>query len=262
MAALSLATDLGMGRPLEHELGICLAALELAERLGCSREECSDVYYVALLTNVGCTGAARYFASWVGRDEIHFLRALRSVGFGSEPSEDLRFLVRRLADDRPLPERARLLARMLARGEKQGELMAANLCEGATVLARRLHMPDAVAAALGQLMERWDGKGVPRHVAAEEISRSLRIVCVVHDLVVIADARGREAAIASLERRRGRAYDPAVVDAALAEPDALLRAADAADAWERVIDAEPGPVATISRAGLASSPARSVSSPT
>ena len=36
MAALSLATDLGLGQPLEHELGVCLSALELADRLGCA----------------------------------------------------------------------------------------------------------------------------------------------------------------------------------------------------------------------------------
>jgi HD-GYP domain-containing protein (c-di-GMP phosphodiesterase class II) len=252
MAALSLATDLGMGRPLEHELGVCLVALELAERLGCSAQERSDVYYVALLAHVGCTGAAPYFAGWVGGDEIRFLRGARAVGLGSEPSEDLRHVVRRLADDRPLPERARLVAKMLAAGSKQAELLAASMCEGATLLARRLQMPKAVALALGQLMERWDGKGLPAGVAGEEISRPLRVVCVAHDLVVIADARDREAAIAALERRRGRGYDPHVVDAALADPDALLRAADVADAWQGVIDAEPQPVATISSGGLAS----------
>ena len=58
MAALSLATDLGLGQALEHELGICLAALELADRLGCKPEERSDVYYVALLAHVGCTAGA------------------------------------------------------------------------------------------------------------------------------------------------------------------------------------------------------------
>ena len=252
MAALSLATDLGMGRPLEHELGVCLAALELADRLGCSAGECSDVYYVALLAHVGCTGAAPYFASWAGGDEIHFLRGARVVGLGSEPSEDLRHVVRRLADDRPLPERARRVVTMLAGGDRQAELMAANLCEGATLLAQRLHMPEAVSFALGQLMERWDGKGLPGAAAGEEISRPLRVVCVVHDLVVIAAARDREAAIAALERRRARGYDPQVVDAALVDPDALLRAADVPDAWQAVIDAEPQPAATISSAGLAS----------
>ena len=44
MASLSLATDLGLGQPLEHALKVCLSALELADRLGCSREESSDVY--------------------------------------------------------------------------------------------------------------------------------------------------------------------------------------------------------------------------
>ena len=165
MAALSLATDLGLGQPLEHELGVCLSALELADRLGCSAEERSDVYYVALLVHVGCTAAAPYFASWVGGDEIHFQRGAQRPGPASEPREDMRYLVRRFADDRPLPERARLVAKMLVGGQKQFELAAANLCEGGRLLARRLHLPDEVARALGQVTERWDGKGVPGKLA-------------------------------------------------------------------------------------------------
>ncbi|MGH2968535.1 MAG: HD domain-containing phosphohydrolase, partial [Solirubrobacteraceae bacterium] len=239
MAALSLATDLGLGRPLEHELGVCLSALELADRLGCTAEECSDVYYVALLVHVGCTAAAPYFASWVGGDEIHFQRGASVTGPASEPREDMRHLLSRFADDRPLPERARLVARMLATGQRQFEQVAASLCEGGMLLARRLHLPDEVGLALGQVTERWDGKGVPGKAAGEEISRPLRIVRVVHDFVAIAQARDIEAAIEALERRRGRGYDPAIVDAALAEPAALLRATDVPDAWERVIDAEP-----------------------
>jgi HD-GYP domain-containing protein (c-di-GMP phosphodiesterase class II) len=252
MAALSLATDLGLGQPLEHELGVCLSALELADRLGSTAEECSDVYYVALLAHVGCTAAAPYFASWVGGDEIHFQSGVQVLGPASEPSEDLRYLVRRLADDRPLPERARLVAKQLVGGQKQFGLAAANLCESGRLLARRLHMPDEVARALGQVTARWDGKGVPGDVTGEEISRPLRIVRVAHDFVAVAHGRDREAAIEALERRRGRGYDPRVVDAALAEPEGLLRAADVADAFGRVVDAEPQPVATISSAGLES----------
>ena len=251
MAALSLATDLGLGRPLEHEIGVCLAALELADRIGCDSEERSEVYYVALLAHVGCTGAAPYFASWVGGDEIHFMQGFRGVGLGADPSEELRHLVRRMADDRPLPERGRLLGKLLAGGQKPTALMAANLCEGASVLARRLHMPEAVALAVGQLFERWDGKGLSG-AAGEQIARPMRIVCVAHDLVAIAGARDEEAALGALERRRGRGYDPAIVDAALAQPGTLLGSAGVPDAWERVLAAEHEPVATISGAGLAS----------
>jgi HD-GYP domain-containing protein (c-di-GMP phosphodiesterase class II) len=250
MASLSLATDLGLGRPLEHELGVCLASLELADRLGCSAEERSDVYYVALLAHVGCTGAAPYLASWVGGDEINFQGSLLALGFGSDPGEDARHLVRRLADDRPLPERARRVAATLVGGQRRFELMAANLCEGGRLLAGRLRLPEPVATALDQLLERWDGKGTPGRVAGEELSRPLRVVHVAHDFVGLAGTRGHEGAVAALERRRGRGYDPAVVDAALADSAALLPAADGV--WERVIEAEPRPYATISSAELAS----------
>ena len=96
---------------------------------------------------------------------------------------------------------------------------------------------------------RWDGKGVPADVAGEQISRPLRIVHVAHDFVAVARARDRAAALEALGRRRGRGYDPRIVDVALAEPEALLRAADAPDGFGRVLDAEPKPVATISSAG-------------
>ena len=250
MAALSLATDLGLGRPLEHELGVCLSAVELADRLGCSREERSDVYYVALLVHLGCTAAASDFASWVGGDEIHFHSGAQVLGPASEPIETVRFLVRRLADDRPLGARARLVARQLVGGRRQFELAAAHLCEGGRLLARGLHLRAEVARALGQVTARWDGKGVPAGVAGEQISRPLRIVLVAHDFVAVARGRDRDAALEALGRRRGRGYDPRVVDAALAEPDALLRAADAPDGFGRVLDAEPRPVETISSEGI------------
>ena len=250
MAALSLATDLGLGRPLEHELGVCLAALELADRLGCDPEERSEVYYVALLAHLGCTAAAPYLASWAGGDEIYLQRGASLLGPASEPSEDLRYFVRGFAGDRPLPERARLVAKMLAAGRKRFEEMAANLCEGGMLLARRLHLPEEVALALAQVTERWDGKGFPGAAAGEQISRPLRIVRVAHDFVEVAHARDSEAAVEVLGRRRGRGYDPGVVDAALAAPGDLLRATDGPDTWERVIEAEPQPVTTISTAGL------------
>jgi HD-GYP domain-containing protein (c-di-GMP phosphodiesterase class II) len=250
MAALSLATDLGLGQPLEHELGVCLAALELAERLGCDPEEASHVYYVALAAHVGCTGVAPHFAEWVGGDDIHFQSGVQVLGPVSEPAEDLRHFLRHFADDRPLRERVILLGRLLIAGDARAKLMAANLCEGAAVLARRLHLPDEVTRALAQLTERWDGKGFPGEAAGDEISRPLRILRVAQDLVTIARAQDLRAAIAALERRRGRGYDPEVVDVALADPDALSRAGEVSDVWERVIDAEPEPVATISAAGL------------
>jgi hypothetical protein len=43
VAALSLATDLGMGSPLEQELRSCLVAVRLGEQLGLDEDELAHV---------------------------------------------------------------------------------------------------------------------------------------------------------------------------------------------------------------------------
>jgi len=57
IAALSIATDLGMGQPLEFALGSCILAVRLGDSLGLSQQELREVYYQALLRYVGCDAA-------------------------------------------------------------------------------------------------------------------------------------------------------------------------------------------------------------
>src|SRR5437016_11234518 len=68
VAALSLGIDLGFGQPMEHVLRQCLIALRLAERSGLDQESRADVYYTALLVNVGCHSDAHEQAKWFGDD--------------------------------------------------------------------------------------------------------------------------------------------------------------------------------------------------
>src|SRR5258705_4969549 len=99
VAALSLGVDLGFGQPMEHVLRQCLIALRLAERVGLDDEARADVYYTALLVNVGCHSDAHEQAKWFGDDialksgkydhQISSVRAavagLRLVGAGNPP---------------------------------------------------------------------------------------------------------------------------------------------------------------------------------
>lgn len=59
VAGLSLATDLGMGQPLEQALRTCLIALSLGERAGVEQEQLAAIFYVALLRFLGCNADAR-----------------------------------------------------------------------------------------------------------------------------------------------------------------------------------------------------------
>jgi hypothetical protein len=58
IAALSLATDLGIGVSLEHGLRSTLVGMRLCDRLGVDPETASQTYYGCLLFYVGCTAPA------------------------------------------------------------------------------------------------------------------------------------------------------------------------------------------------------------
>ena len=57
LAAVSLATDLAHDVPAESALRDSLLAVELARLAGWSEPDLSDVFYLALLYHIGCTGA-------------------------------------------------------------------------------------------------------------------------------------------------------------------------------------------------------------
>ena len=69
VAALSLATDLGMGVPLEHGLQSTLFAMRLADHVGVDAETASQTYHACLLFYVGCTANADVAAEIFGADD-------------------------------------------------------------------------------------------------------------------------------------------------------------------------------------------------
>src|ERR1041384_8520822 len=68
-ASLSLATDLGMGQPMEFALSSCILAVRLAEKCGYSEEALREVYYQALLRYIGCNAETDWLASIVGDEQ-------------------------------------------------------------------------------------------------------------------------------------------------------------------------------------------------
>ena len=67
IAALSLATDLGIGVPLEHGLQATLVAMRLSQRLDADVATAQEAYYLCLLFYVGCTAVAPYWRAMATR---------------------------------------------------------------------------------------------------------------------------------------------------------------------------------------------------
>src|SRR4051794_31921200 len=226
LATLSLGTDLGMGQPMEHVLRQLLIALRLAERLGLADAERRVVYYVSLLSWVGCHVDAYEQAKWFGDDTV-LKGDFRQVDFGN-PLPTAAFL-----------ERAQVGNAFVADGRRAVEEMIENHWLATNEFATQLGLEPEVCESLYQTFERWDGKGVPAEARRDEISMTARLVNLADVVEVYHRARGVHAAIAVARERSGTQFDPALVELFCDEAPQLFDELDALASWDGVIGAEP-----------------------
>jgi HD-GYP domain-containing protein (c-di-GMP phosphodiesterase class II) len=240
IAALSLATDLGIGVPLEYGLQSTLVAMRLGERLGVDSDTASETYYACLLFYVGCTADAEVAAETFGDDDALTTYAM-PARFGSRP-EMMAGILRALATSgSPAPVRVMQIARGMPRAAREFKGHIAAFCEVAQMLTDWLGLPASMQGLFGFLVERWDGKGLPGRARHEEIPLPVRIASVARDAAFQRMLGGTELAARVVRKRAGGAFDPAVA-IPLADAAGELLALDAdASAWEETLACEPGP---------------------
>lgn len=239
--ALSLASDLGTGQPMEHGLRTCWLSLAVADALGLDASTRSCVYYVALLRFLGCTSDASETAVLSGGDDLAF-NATMAPMLGAQAGEGARFFVRHLAEEVPLHRRlGRVAAAMADPGMERRSL--SGHCEVAARLGDRLGLAEDVHVALGHAYERWDGKGYPAGLKGEEVPLAIRVVAAARD-AELWSRRGWDVAREVLARRRGHAHDPTVVDVIIEGGEHRVGEIGD-DACAAVLDAEPAPVLTV-----------------
>jgi HD-GYP domain-containing protein (c-di-GMP phosphodiesterase class II) len=239
VAALSLATDLGTGQPLEHALRTCLLSLELARRSGVATADLADVYYLALLRFVGCTADAAETAAASGGDDIAFIGAMSPAWMGST-GEQVRAMAGATGPDAPLPRRLRLL--LAAFADTQGAVRSIGAhCEAAQMLSVRLGVSSGVTESLGLAFERWDGTGIPGRHLGQEVPAPVRVVVVARDIELWTRLADLDTAVEVVRGRAGKAYDPAVAAAFVDDPRGVLEMARTDDIWQATLAAEPTP---------------------
>jgi HD-GYP domain-containing protein (c-di-GMP phosphodiesterase class II)/DNA-binding CsgD family transcriptional regulator len=240
LASVSLATDLGTGQPMGHALRTCAIAVALAEAMGCAPDEVRTVHQFALLRFLGCTADAAETAVLAGGDDLALNAAMAPVVMGSGAQMLGRF-VRSVAPGQPRMRRLELVARGLA--DPGGTERSLSMhCEVGAMLAERAGLERPVVEALAHAYERWDGKGFPARLKGDAIPLAVRVVVVARDAdlaTMLGDDPGEW-----MSERRGRAYDPAVVDA-FGEVGGAVLSELGDDEWEVVLAREPEPVATV-----------------
>ena len=248
MAALSLATDLGMGQPMEFALSSCILGVRLAEKCGYSDEALREVYYQALLRYIGCNAETDWLASIVG-DEQALRTDFARIDNGDVSAVLSTFVgaIRQAnAGDSTLN-----IARAIGRGllaSSHVKPMFAGHCEVAQRLAERFGFDKNIVYGLGQLYERWDGKGSPKGIKGEAIAPAALVVTLAQDMVIFHRLGGLDTALNIARERKGSAYAPVLVDVFCAHAEELCKGLDSESSWSEVLDLEPGSHAALTEA--------------
>jgi len=217
LGALSSAADLAAGVPAETSLRVCILSTALAGRLGLSGEQTSDVYYAGLLRHLGCTGLAHEVAGRAGGDDHEGQRFVDGLDLStvSEP-------------ERPLFAKA-----------------LGGVCQQALTLAADLSMSPGVVLTLGQLHERYDGRGV-----AELQGDAIDVVARTLHVAMLAETLHRQGGWSrvkeEIQRRCGAHLDPEIAKLFLVDSSYFFPMLTASSLWDVYLDAEPGAPAQIS----------------
>ncbi len=238
VGALSLATDLGTGQPLEHALRTAVLAVRLGELAGASAKELADTYYVALLHASGCTSNGHEAGLLYGDDITH--RAAFYLIDTTNRDEVLGFYRAHIGAGQPPEVRAALIEDAIANAGPRARDAFATMCEIAQRFAGWLELGSNVQASLEYVFSRWDGRGFP-DIRGDAIPLSMRLLHVARDISLFLSAAGPDEARSVLERRSDAAYDPRLVVIALQNFDELLSDLDETRMWEQALEIEPFP---------------------
>lgn len=214
LSALSYALDLTEGQPMGHSVRACIIGMRLAEQIGIRAAERGDLYYSLLLKDAGCSSNSSRLFHIVTADEIRAKRDVKLTDWTRVGWESLHYALTHVATGLPFVQRMRRLAEVAATQQQDSCALVKIRCERGADIAKQLGFSDAVVSSIYSLDEHWDGHGYPDGLRHEEIPLFSRIANLSQTLEVFYAERGPAAAIEAALRRRGRWFDPELVNAA------------------------------------------------
>jgi HD-GYP domain-containing protein (c-di-GMP phosphodiesterase class II) len=247
LMTLAYATDLATGHSRDFALRSCVLGMRFAEVAGLDQDSRRSIYHQALLRYIGCNADTHLLAAAWG-DEITLRRELHHIDMGNR-AEFVEIFVRAIARKFPRasPEDvAKAVERGLAEAPQVNIPILSGHCEVAQRIAERIGLPTEIRENLGQIYERWDGKGLPRGLSGKAVKFPVRVVTMAQDAIALNDLHGFEGMKEMIAKRAGGAYEPELVEMFLAHADELLAGLDGPVDRDMILALEPAPHSMLS----------------
>jgi HD-GYP domain-containing protein (c-di-GMP phosphodiesterase class II) len=248
--ALAYATDLATGHSRDFALRSCVLAMRLAKIAKLDEQMSRAVYHQALLRYIGCNADTHLLAAAWG-DEISLRRDLHRIDMGDRAAFVEIFVraITRTLPDAPPEELAKAVQRGLAEAAQVNIPILSGHCEVAQRIAERIGLSDELRENLGQIYERWDGRGLPRGLAGDAVKFPVRVVTLAQDVVALVDIHGFETMTAMIAKRAGGAYEPELAQVFLTHAETVLAGFDGPVDRETILALEPAPHALLDEEG-------------
>jgi putative nucleotidyltransferase with HDIG domain len=189
--------------------------MRIADVLRLDRDLRSPLFYALLMKDLGCSSNAARFAALFGADD-HGVKADLKVTNWSHAIESFRFVARNVAPGQFWLRRVWQLLGVLSRGPEGAREVVVTRCERGADIARMLGFPEQTAHAIRALDEHWDGAGQPYALKGDAIPLLARILGLAQTFEVFLTTHGIDTAFDMAVARRGRWFDPVMVEALLA----------------------------------------------
>jgi len=206
VSALSHALDITEGQPAGHGVRCCWIGMRLGEALGYDAATLGDLYYALLLKDVGCSSNAARICQLYLANDLTFKSDFKHVD--DALPQILRFVLSHTGLKAGLAERFRSILNIAMHGGEISRELIETRCTRGAEIARQMRFSDAVAGAILDLDEHWNGAGQPVGKAGADISRLAQLALLAQVVDVFFMSSGPEAAIREVERRSGVWFNP------------------------------------------------------
>src|SRR6185369_5973726 len=127
--------------------------------------------------------------------------------------ERIGYAIEAVEADGTLVHRFRKFARLAMLGSRGGKELFQIRCDRGAEIARVIGFSSGVAEAIRSMDEHWDGGGYPNGLSGGQIPIEARIIGLAQVLEIFAGEHGPARAMSVVRERRGRWFDPEMVDA-------------------------------------------------
>ena len=213
LGALSHALDLTSGQALGHAQRTCLIGMRLGREIGLSPTQLSSLYYALLMKDAGCSSNAARMFEIFGSDDIEAKRAGKIVDW-SNLVEALKYAAHHTLPESPLLTRARRMLSIAANPAAVNHSFMHSRCNRGAQIALAIGLGEEAADCIRHLDEHWNGQGQPYQLKGDAVPLLSRIACMAQTMEVFSTTFGLGAAYEVVRARKGRWFDPDLVQAA------------------------------------------------